>query len=358
MSFGARVLKTGIAVTLSLYISMLLDFSLPVIAAVAAIFAMQPSIYLSWRNLLDQLQTNTLGAAMAMLAGMFLSKDPFAIGIVCILVIMICLKLKMEETIGLTLVTVIVVMEASGQWDFALNRFLLSLIGIGSAFLINILFFPPKPKEQFVKLIHTVFQKLSLLLRTVVSDEIKENVFRDEKRRLEAAVKLLGEKYSLFEEDLKKLNKAKYSRIRHIVVYKQMLTTLHKGAEVLDAVEQHYFQADRTPEMDAYFDRHLERLIKYHEHVMLKFDDKLKPDSSEADRMERDNEAFMKKMISDYSEEREGLLRLSIVAAAMYDYGYQTGRLDRLVEQYNRGPEEKEAVESLIAWFKKQFPLD
>jgi uncharacterized membrane protein YgaE (UPF0421/DUF939 family) len=333
---------------------MLLHFPLPVIAAVAAIFAMQPSIYRSWRYFLDQLQTNTLGAAMAMLAGMFLSKDPFAIGIVCILVIMICLKLKMEETIGLTLVTVIAVMEASGQWEFALNRFLLSLIGIGSAFLINILFFPPKPKEQFIKQIQTVFTKLSLLLRTVVSDEIKETVFREEKQSLENAIKSLSQKYSLFEEELKKLKRAKYSRIRHLVVYKQMLTTLHKGEEVLDAVEQHYFQAARTPEMDAYFDRHLEKFIKYHEHVLLKFDDKLKPDSSETERMEEENDQFMKKMINGYSEEREGMLRLSIVAAAMYDYCYQIGRLDRLVEQYNKGPEEKELTETLMSWIKRQ----
>ncbi|NOU96994.1 aromatic acid exporter family protein [Paenibacillus sp. LMG 31456] len=354
MAFGARVLKTGIAVTLSLYISMLFEFQLPVIAAVAAIFAMQPSIYRSWRHFLDQLQTNTLGAAMAMLAGMFLSKDPFAIGIVCILAIMICLKLKMEETIGLTLVTVIVVMEASGQWDFALTRFLLSLIGIGSAFIINVLFFPPKPKEQFVKQIQTVFNKLSLLLRTFVSDEIKESVFRQEKQALENEVKSLAQKYSLFEEDLKKLKKSTFSQIRHLVVYKQMLTTLHKGIEVLDAVEQHYFQAARTPEIDAYFDLHLEMFIKYHEHVLLKFGDKLKPDSSENEKMEQANDDFMKTMIKSYSEEREGVLRLSIVTAAMYDYCFQIGRLDKQVEQFNsKSPEEKETVEKLISWFKK-----
>ncbi len=38
MTFGARMLKTGIAVTVSLYISSFLHISSPVIAAVAAIF--------------------------------------------------------------------------------------------------------------------------------------------------------------------------------------------------------------------------------------------------------------------------------------------------------------------------------
>src|SRR5690606_22629792 len=121
----------------------------PVIAAVAAIFAMQPTIYRSWRYLLDQLQTNTLGAVLAMAGGAMFSNEPIAVGLVCILVIMICIRLKMNETIGVTLVTVVAVMEASGQWEFAITRFTLILIGIVSAFLINILVFPPKPRVQY-----------------------------------------------------------------------------------------------------------------------------------------------------------------------------------------------------------------
>ncbi|NHN30778.1 FUSC family protein [Paenibacillus agricola] len=353
MSFGARVLKTGIAVTLSLYISVWLQLSLPVIAAVAAIFAMQPSIYRSWRYFLDQIQTNTVGAALAMLAGTFLSKEPIAIGIVCILVIMICLKLKMEETIGLTLVTVIAVMEASGQWDFALNRFILSLIGIGSAFLINILFFPPNPKEQIVKQIHTVFAKMSLLLRTAISDEIKEKVFRDEKQALDDSFNSLSQKYNLFEEELKKLRRAKYSTSQHLVVYKQMLFTLQKGLETLGSIEQHYFQSERSADLNLYFDEHMEKLIKYHEHVLLKFENMLKPEISEATRMEEDNDRFMEKMIGSYTQGQYGVLRLSIVAASMYDYCIQIARLDKLIEQFNRGSDEKEPLGALFFWMKR-----
>ncbi|KEQ24123.1 FUSC family protein [Paenibacillus tyrfis] len=356
MTFGARVLKTGIAVTLALYISVLVGFTPPVIAGVAAIFAMQPSIYRSWRYFLEQLQTNTLGAVLALVAGMIFSNDPVAVGIVCILAIMICLKLKMEETVGLTLVTVIAVMEASGQWDFALNRFLLSLIGIGSAFLINITFFPPRPRVQFVKQIESIFFKMSLLLRTVISDEIKESVFRDEKQALEGALKSLTDKYTLFEEELHKLKRARFSEARHLVVYKQMLHTLHKGMAVLEAVEEHYFQANRTPEIDREFDRHLEKLIKFHEHVLLKFENKLKAEISETAVIEVENDRFLKSLMNQYADASDGDLRLSIVAAAMYDYGYQTGRLNKLVEQFDRGAEDKEneLLESVSAWISKK----
>ncbi|MNI29388.1 Fusaric acid resistance protein family protein [compost metagenome] len=332
MTFGARMLKTGISVTLALYIAAWLHLPSPVIAAVAAIFAMQPSIYRSWKYLMDQLQTNTLGAILAMLGGSLFSNEPIAVGLVCILVIMICLRLKMGETIGVTLVTVVVIMEASGQWEFALNRFVLILIGILSAFVINIVVYPPKPKVQYEKQIHDTFDQLSLLLRTAISDEIKENVFRNEKRELEDTINKLADKFKLMEEDQKQLKTPKFSESRQLVVYKQMLKTLRKGYEVLDTVEQHYFQAVRSPELNAEFDEHLEKLTKFHEHIMLKFDNKLKPNLDEAEQFEADNDEFLRRMLDRYAEQREGVLRLSIVSAEMYEYGHQLERLNRLAD--------------------------
>ncbi|GAB6988814.1 FUSC family protein [Paenibacillus pini] len=351
MTFGARMLKTGIAVTLALYISLWLHLTAPVIAAVAAIFAMQPSIYRSWRYFLDQLQTNTLGAIIALAAGAVFSNEPIAVGLACILVIMICLKLKMGDTIGLTLVTVIAVMEASGQWQFALTRFSLSLIGIVSAFLINILLFPPKPKVQFIGQIQYIYDQMSLLLRTSISDEIRENVFRDQKRQLEDSVKALSDKYKLFEEEQKKLKRATFSQTRHLVVYKQMLNTLRKGIEVLDAIEEHYFQSERADDTDEYFDLQLEHLTKFHEHVLLKFDDKLKPNCTEPNELEEANNIFMKEVIKRVYEHPEGKLRISIVAATMYDYGYQLERLNRLVDHYHKSDDEEPSL--WMNWMKK-----
>jgi uncharacterized membrane protein YgaE (UPF0421/DUF939 family) len=344
VAFGARVLKTGIAITLALYISSLLQLTPPVIAAVAAIFAVQPSIYRSWRYLWEQLQTNVLGAVTAMIAGSFVSKDPIAIGFVCVLAIAVCLKLKMEETIGLTLVTVVAVMDASGDWRFALNRFGLILIGIGAAFLINILFFPPKPRQQFVDQIQSMFGSMSLLLRTVISNEMKESVFREQKDSLQRSLQSLSDKYRLFEEETKKLKRGKFGHIRQLVVYKQMLVTLEKGAAVLDAVQQHYFQALRAEDTDKLFDHQLEMLMKAHEQVLLKFDNKLKLEFRLGSGWEESNERFIQSMIQRYEQKQDGKIRLAVVAAAIYDYGYHIGRLDKLVAHESKETEEKDAV--------------
>ncbi|NMO96512.1 FUSC family protein [Paenibacillus lemnae] len=352
MAFGARMIKTGLAVTLALYMTMLLSLSSPVGAAIAAIFAMQPSIYRSWRYFLDQIQTSTLGAVIAMLWGYFLSSQPISVGLVCILVIMICIKLNMGETIGLTLVTVISVMEASGQWDFALNRFILTLIGIVSAFLINILVFPPKPKEQYFKQIHLVFVKMSLLLRTAISHEMKDSVYREELNNLSGSIKSLSDKYALFEEEQKKLKRPKYSQSRQLVVYKHLLNSLQKGYEVLTAVDNHYFQAQRSEELDRLYDDHLEKLIKFHEHILWKFEDKLKPNEEEASSMALENQRFMDDMAGISNTSPTGF-RIAVVAAAMFDYGHTLERLNRVGDHISRFVDRKKDSHSIMAWLKK-----
>lgn len=330
MALGPRVLKTGIAVTIALYLGTLLNLPSPVIAAVATIFAVQPTIYRSWRYLLDQLKTNTLGAIIALCVSMVFPHDPIIVGLTCIVVIMICLQIKMEITIGVTLVTVISVMEASGRWDYAAMRFLQTIVGIGVAAFVNVVFFPPKPEVQYLKQLDAVFHRMSLLLRTAVSDEMKESSYRAEHDKLHGEIMSLQDKFKLFDEESRKLKRAKYKETRRVVVYKQMLTTLLKGAEVLEAIENHFFQSPRSEESTHVFDHHLEMLTKAHEHVLLKLDNKVKPDRSYMDRLEMDNQQFLRRVMNDNMENASDEGRLTIVAAACYEYGFQIHRLDRL----------------------------
>ncbi|MOA06216.1 hypothetical protein D3C78_1258470 [compost metagenome] len=97
-------------------------------------------------------------------------------------------------------------------------------------------------------------------------------------------------------------------------------------------MEEHYFQAVRSTELNETFDQHLEKLTKFHEHIMLKFDDKLKPNAMEAEQFEDENDQFIRQMLDHYAEQPEGVLRLSIVSAEMYEYGHQLERLNRLAE--------------------------
>lgn len=339
MTIGARVLKTGMAVALAIYLSEVFGFASPLIAAVAAIFTIQPSIYRSWQSVTDQVQTNLLGALIAIAAVRLFGHTPIAVGLVCVVVILISIQLKMESTIGLSLVTVVAIMEANGQgWALAMERFLMILTGMGASLAVNVLVFPPRPRRQFTAQVHQAYSQLSLLLRTAISNEMKEQVFRQEKEKLHETLRKLEERYAVFEEERKILARTKTSHARQLLVSKQMIKTLQKGADLLDVVEEHYFASPSAGEWALRFDRQIEELSKYHEHILLKAEDKMKPHALIEPEEER--EARLVKDLTAYIlEDPDEHKRLVFVASGLFEYAYHLRRLEKLLDQVQQREE-------------------
>ncbi|OMP67204.1 FUSC family protein [Domibacillus epiphyticus] len=337
MTLGPRVLKTGIAVTLALYICYIFDLEPAVIAGVAAVFTIQPSIYRTWRHLLDQIITNTIGASIALFSIHFLGDNPIIIGIIMMLVISISLKMKMESTIPLTLVTVLAIMSAPGNEDFSftLNRFVIILVGIGSALLVNLLILPPKYKKNYLEKVQSVFQKVSLLLRTAVSNEMTETSFQELAKTLRNDIQKLEDQYKMFDEERGKMAKLHLLDVREIVVFKQMLKTLQQGEEVLENIEEHYFQSKADEEEDQLFDTHLEQLTKYHEYLLLKYEGKIKEQDND---IEKDimikSGAFFEQTMVRYNENKDKKMRLLVIASSIVEYSFHLRRLNQLIEQY------------------------
>ena len=68
MKLGARILKTGIAIILALFIAFLPDnVGLKSVAGISAIFAMQPNIYRSMKTISEQATGNLIGAILAVI---------------------------------------------------------------------------------------------------------------------------------------------------------------------------------------------------------------------------------------------------------------------------------------------------
>lgn len=351
MTIGARVLKTGLAVALAIWLSGWFQFPSPIIAAVAAIFTIQPSIYRSWQQVLDQVQSNVLGAIIALAAVNLLGATPITVGIVIVGVILLIIRLKMESAIGLTLVTVVAVMEAHADgWLFAVERFAMVMTGIGSAFFVNVLVYPPRPKKQFVEQVHEAYDKLSLLLRTAISNEMKEQVFQDEKEKLDGMLRKLDERYSLFEEERAFRRERKQERARQLLLSRQMIRALQKGEALLDAVDEHYYSSPGSEAWAEKFDRKIETLTKMHEQLLLKSEGLMKPGAVLA--FETEDDTVFASELADYlHEEPSGRRRLIFVASAMYEYAYQLRRLDKVLTQVlergGQSEEDNEAPERL-----------
>lgn len=338
MTIGARVLKTGMAVALSIFLSELFGFPSPIITAIAAIGTIQPSIYRSWQQVWDQLQTNLLGAIIALIAVRLFGISAISVGLVCILVIMISIRLKMESTITVTLVTVVAVMEANSQGiEFAVQRFLMVMTGIGAAFVVNVAVFPPRPRRQFAEQVRQAYAQLSLLLRTAISNEMKEQVYRQEKDKLHGTLRKLEDRYKLFEEERKVLARTKSEHARQLLVSMQSIKALQKGSDLLEMVEEHYFASKGAEEWAPRFDRQIEELTKYHEYILLKQDDKMKRDACHAPEEDK-----LLADVADYFMEDPGAnRRLVFVASAMFEYAYHLRRLNKVVDHMQQRSEEQ-----------------
>lgn len=339
MTLGPRIIKTGIAVTTALYICALFNLEPAIFAGVAAIFAIQPSIYRTWKHVLDQLITNTMGASIALLVIYFIGNEPIIIGIVMIVVILISLKMKMDGTIPLTLVTILAVMGAPSDEGllYAANRFLIILIGIGSAFIVNIAIFPPKYKNNFIEKSQTVFQNMSLLLRTAISNELTEKSFQMDYAKLRKDLQQLDEYFKILDEERAKMAKLNPQDSREIVVFKQMLKCLRKGEEVLEIIEEHYFQSETNEDEERLFDDQIEALIKSHEFLLLKYEGKIRQEERELeDEVFLETGIFLGLIMEKHRNEGPDKLRLVIIASSIFEYAFQLQRLNQLIDRYRK----------------------
>ena len=156
MKLGARTFKTGLAVALSMIVAQYFGFEGGgVIAGIAAIYSTQPSLGRSYTNLKSRIMANTIGGLVAVFVVMTLGYNIYLLGISVMLLIAILNALKLEDVIGLSIVTLIVIMVGTDDnlMLSATYRVLETFIGVIIAFLVNTFVAPPRYDER---LYHTV----------------------------------------------------------------------------------------------------------------------------------------------------------------------------------------------------------
>ncbi len=70
MNIGARTLKTGLAVAISVYICILLKIDPPLFAATSAVVCLQRSIGKSLKNAFEQVIVNIMAIAVGIILGL------------------------------------------------------------------------------------------------------------------------------------------------------------------------------------------------------------------------------------------------------------------------------------------------
>src|SRR5690625_7036224 len=98
MKLGARIFKTGFAVAIALSITRMLDFPSAVVAGFAAVFAIQPSVYQSFKITIRQLYASFIGVLTGIIAADLIGNDAVIVGLAVVLVIVIVRFLNFEKS--------------------------------------------------------------------------------------------------------------------------------------------------------------------------------------------------------------------------------------------------------------------
>ncbi|GAE26396.1 putative lipoprotein SAV1865 [Halalkalibacter wakoensis JCM 9140] len=343
MKLGARIFKTGLAVMLSLYLAIWLGLEPPMFAALASAIAVQPSLYRTFQTILEQIQANIIGAFLAVIFVMTFGHDPFVVGLVVVLAISIILKVKLEPTtIPLAIMTVIVIMESPAD-DFILfaaGRFGLILIGVLAAFIINLLFLPPKYETKLYHKLLSATEDINQWTMLLIRHAADHRALKKDLNRLEEKMVKLENIYLLYKEERNYFMKNKYGKARKVVLYRQMLVTAKKALFVLKNLEKRTEELNLLPEeTHQKFEKQLQYLTSYHDRILLRYIGRTHTNHSDEliEKMNAGKEELMSYYISlqtqpciDYNQ----WLHLLPAVSQMIEYQEQLEHLDHLVESF------------------------
>ncbi|MET3698754.1 uncharacterized membrane protein YgaE (UPF0421/DUF939 family) [Bacillus oleivorans] len=274
MKLGARIFKTGLAIMLALFVAEILGLPAPLFAGIAAIFSIQPTVYRSYLSIIEQIQSNIIGAVVAFLFVYFLGNDILVIGLAAIVVIAINLKLKTDSTIGLSLVTVIAIMENPGSelFSYALLRFSTIMVGVASSFVINLVFLPPKYETKLYYRISNTTDEIIRWIRIQPSMSSEHTLLKADIKKLKENLVKMDQLYLLYKEERNYFKKTALSKYRKLVIYRHMISTSGRALNILKRLHRYENELHLMPEgFQEAIHEHLNTLTVLHEQLLLQF---------------------------------------------------------------------------------------
>ncbi|SDJ12083.1 FUSC family protein [Natribacillus halophilus] len=344
MRFGARIFKTGLAIVLALYAATWLGLEPAFFAGLTAGLTIQPSIYRTYQRILHQIQANVIGAVLAVIFGLAFGNEPFVIGVVVVIAIAIILRLGLDSsTIPVTLVTIIIIMSGSpddGYLLFAASRFSLIMLGVFSAFLVNLFFLPPKYENKLYDELVTTTENTARWIRLTTRHDTNIQARREDLDESREKLTELDQLYLFYKEERNYFKKTKFAKARKIVLFREMLAATRKLIHVLESLDERENDYYHMPEnMQRLILQQLDHLTNYHGRILARYSGKVTTQMTDwmTDEIDEGNESLTELFMDsyDYKElEREEWLNLLPLIAYIIEYNSQLEHIDRLMESY------------------------
>ncbi|SDE76735.1 FUSC family protein [Sporomusa acidovorans] len=151
MKLGARIIKTGIAVTITMFLCKLINLEPAFFGAVSAVINMQPSIFLTIKTAKDQIMVHILGVTTGLAFGYVFGSNPIIMGIITILLISLHIRFKFKSNVTMGIIAALFILSSSAEQflPHALARTGVIFVGLSVAMFVNIILWPPRYKQQF-----------------------------------------------------------------------------------------------------------------------------------------------------------------------------------------------------------------
>lgn len=342
MKLGARILKTGIAITLALFLAQLFHLPSPMFAGIAATFAIKPTIYRSYLSIIEQIQGNVIGAVIAVVLVIFFSNHFLIVGLGAILTIIIMLRLRLENNISLGLVTMIAIMESPGQHflQFAGIRFSTLLLGILSSFIVNLVFLPPKYENKLYLRISNMTEDVLKWIRLTGRRESDYHLLKSDIKKFKERLNKVNEFYTLFNEERGYLQRIKKDKKRKLVIYKQMVFVLQLSFSILKML--HRFENDlcqMSENMKLLLQERLDSLSNEHEKLLLMFLGKVRPLSETDSNLIMDQSAelmnlFISEIKEHHIQDQVQTYHLMRLLSTIVEYQDELRHLEILIDSF------------------------
>jgi uncharacterized membrane protein YgaE (UPF0421/DUF939 family)/predicted amino acid-binding ACT domain protein len=240
---GARVIKTCLAVTLSILIAKSLNLYAYQFAGIIAVLSVQPSLYRSLRNGMQQTASAMLGAVFGAVALFTVGGNFLSMGLIVFLIMFLHVQIKWTNSLLVSVVIAINTMGTIGLdfWQAAVNQMALVLIGTGIGTLINLIH-KPVHQERAESILSQAESMLRVLLYYIILDLEKNQIspysrIKDQVDQIRAYIQKGKEISDLVIED-RKFRKIPYKNASKIFEsFETMLERIHSMTRILSDIQ-------------------------------------------------------------------------------------------------------------------------
>ena len=267
----------------------------------------------------------------------------FIVGFAAIITIGIMLRLNLENSIRLALVTIIAIMEATAEdfLQFATLRSLSIFLGIMSSFIVNLIFLPPKYETKLFQSISEVTEDILKWIRLTTRFASEDALLKKDIGTIKGRLSKVNQFYSMYEEERRYwwyFKKVEFSRQRKLAIYRQMIQVTQKSFDILKLQHRYENILLKLPESLQIDTRNrLDYLLSYHEQLLLKYLGRVRSEVElddivygEASRnLLRD--AYLKEIKKENVEDEFQPYHLMHILSAIIEYEEQLEQLDKFI---------------------------